>query len=90
MSRPADCRPSLLGTSRRPRRYTSCIRKGGISPPKSAYFLTTPPSAYAASSVRSKQGVEVFRVTDRLSDSDRVLLIGETLARVYDGAASRG
>ena len=36
-----------------------------------------------------KQGVEAFRVTDRLSDSDRVLLMGETLARVYNWPASK-
>ena len=29
------------------------------------------------------QGVEAFRVTDRLSDSDRTTLMGETLRRVY-------
>jgi predicted TIM-barrel fold metal-dependent hydrolase len=33
-----------------------------------------------------KQGVEAFRVTDRLSHSDRVALMGETLARVYGWA----
>jgi len=31
-----------------------------------------------------EQGVEAFRVTDRLSDSDRAALIGETLRRVYN------
>jgi len=31
-----------------------------------------------------KQGVEAFRVTDRLSDSDRAVLMGETLQRVYN------
>jgi L-fuconolactonase len=30
-----------------------------------------------------KQGVEAFRVTDRLSESDRIALMGETLKRVY-------
>jgi predicted TIM-barrel fold metal-dependent hydrolase len=30
-----------------------------------------------------KQGVEAFRVTDRLSDSDRAALMGGTLQRVY-------
>jgi predicted TIM-barrel fold metal-dependent hydrolase len=30
-----------------------------------------------------RQGVEAFRVTDRLSDSDRALLMGETVSRVY-------
>ena len=30
-----------------------------------------------------EQGVEAFRVTDRLSDSDRVILMGGSLARVY-------
>jgi predicted TIM-barrel fold metal-dependent hydrolase len=31
-----------------------------------------------------RQGVEAFRVTDRLSDSDRSVLMGETLHRVYN------
>ena len=31
-----------------------------------------------------KQGVEAFRVTDRLSDGDRAALMGETLSRVYN------
>ncbi len=35
-----------------------------------------------------KEGVEAFRVTDRLSDSDRALLMGETLTRVYSWPAS--
>jgi predicted TIM-barrel fold metal-dependent hydrolase len=31
-----------------------------------------------------EQGVEAFRVTDRLSESERALLMGEALARVYN------
>jgi L-fuconolactonase len=31
-----------------------------------------------------QQGVDAFRLTDRLSDSDRATLMGETLARVYN------
>ncbi len=31
-----------------------------------------------------KQGVEAFRVTDRLSDNDRAALMGQTLQKVYD------
>ena len=31
-----------------------------------------------------KQGVDAFRVTDRLSDSDRAALMGETLMRIYN------
>jgi L-fuconolactonase len=31
-----------------------------------------------------EQGVETFRVTDRLSDSDRAMLMGEALTRVYN------
>ena len=31
-----------------------------------------------------KQGVEAFRVTDRLSDSQRIALMGGTLQQVYD------
>jgi len=30
-----------------------------------------------------KQGIEAFRVTDRLSDSDKAALMGETLMKVY-------
>jgi L-fuconolactonase len=36
-----------------------------------------------------KQGVEAFRVTDRLSDSDRAALMGETLQRVYRWSPSK-
>jgi len=36
-----------------------------------------------------KQGVEAFRLTDRLSDTDRAALMGKTLARVYDWSPSR-
>jgi predicted TIM-barrel fold metal-dependent hydrolase len=31
-----------------------------------------------------KQGVEAFRVTDRLSDGERAALMGDTLRRVYN------
>ena len=31
-----------------------------------------------------EQGVEAFRVTDRLSDSERALLMGQTLQRIYN------
>jgi L-fuconolactonase len=36
-----------------------------------------------------KEGVEAFRVTDGLSDSDRALLMGETLTRVYNWSPSK-
>jgi L-fuconolactonase len=36
-----------------------------------------------------EQGVEAFRVTDRLSDSDRAALMGETLQQVYHWSPSR-
>ncbi len=36
-----------------------------------------------------KQGVDAFRVTDRLSDSDRAALIGGTLARVYGWSSAK-
>src|SRR5712672_3725430 len=36
-----------------------------------------------------EQGVEAFRVTDRLSDSERATLMGETLTRVYNWSASQ-
>jgi predicted TIM-barrel fold metal-dependent hydrolase len=35
-----------------------------------------------------REGVEAFLVTDRLSDSDRAMLMGETLARVYQWSPS--
>jgi len=35
-----------------------------------------------------EQGVEAFRVTDRLSDSDKARLMGESLTRVYKWAPS--
>ena len=37
-----------------------------------------------------EQGVEAFRVTDRLSDSERATLMGETLRRVYQWSPSKG
>ena len=37
-----------------------------------------------------QQGVEAFRVTDRLSESDRTTLMGETLQRVYRWTPNRG
>ena len=37
-----------------------------------------------------KQGVDAFRITDRLSDSDRAKLMGGTLARVYGWTPSGG
>jgi predicted TIM-barrel fold metal-dependent hydrolase len=36
-----------------------------------------------------KQGVDAFRVTDQLSDSDKALLMGESLQRVYKWTPSR-
>ena len=36
-----------------------------------------------------KQGVEAFRVTDRLSDSDRAKLMGGSLQRVYDWSPTK-
>jgi predicted TIM-barrel fold metal-dependent hydrolase len=36
------------------------------------------------------QGVEAFRVTDRLSDSDRAALMGGTLSRVYNWSPTKG
>jgi predicted TIM-barrel fold metal-dependent hydrolase len=35
-----------------------------------------------------QQGVEAFRVTDRLTDSDRALLMGDTLQRIYNWPAA--
>jgi L-fuconolactonase len=36
-----------------------------------------------------EQGVMAFRVTDRLSDSDRAALMGETLERIYQWSPSK-
>lgn len=36
-----------------------------------------------------QQGVDAFRLADRLSDSDRAILMGETLQRVYNWAPSK-
>jgi L-fuconolactonase len=36
-----------------------------------------------------EQAVEPFRVTDRLSESDRAALMGETLRRVYNWSPSQ-
>ena len=36
-----------------------------------------------------EQGVEAFRVTDRLSDSDRAALMGGHLARIYGWSRSK-
>lgn len=36
-----------------------------------------------------RQGVDAFRITDRLSESDRAALMGDTLARVYNWSKSK-
>jgi L-fuconolactonase len=36
-----------------------------------------------------REGVEAFRVTDRLSDSDRAALMGDSLARIYNWSPSK-
>jgi L-fuconolactonase len=36
-----------------------------------------------------EQGVEAFRVTDRLSDSERTALMGKTLSKIYNWSPSR-
>jgi L-fuconolactonase len=36
-----------------------------------------------------EQGVEAFRITDRLSDGDRVTLMGGTLTRIYNWAPAK-
>jgi predicted TIM-barrel fold metal-dependent hydrolase len=36
-----------------------------------------------------KEGVEAFRVTDRLSERDRALLMGESLARIYNWSPAK-
>ena len=37
-----------------------------------------------------QEGVEAFRVTDRLSDSDRAALMGDRLTRIYNWSPSKG
>jgi L-fuconolactonase len=36
-----------------------------------------------------KQGVDAFLVADRLSDSDRAVLMGATVTRVYNWSPSK-
>jgi hypothetical protein len=36
-----------------------------------------------------EQGVEAFRVTDRLSDTERATLMGRSLARIYKWSPSK-
>jgi predicted TIM-barrel fold metal-dependent hydrolase len=36
-----------------------------------------------------EQGVEAFRITDRLSDSERTALMGETLQRIYNWSSAQ-
>jgi predicted TIM-barrel fold metal-dependent hydrolase len=36
-----------------------------------------------------EQGVEAFRVTDRLSDSEKAALMGETLTGIYNWSPKR-
>jgi L-fuconolactonase len=43
----------------------------------------------AVSLLTYEQGVEAFRVTDRLSDSDRVTLMGGALTRIYNWAPAK-
>ena len=43
----------------------------------------------AVALVTYEQAVEAFRVTDRLSESDRAALMGETLQQVYHWSPSR-
>ena len=37
-----------------------------------------------------EQGVEAFRVTDQLSDSERSALMGETLVKIYNWSPDKG
>ena len=37
-----------------------------------------------------EQGVEAFRVTDRLSESERSTLMGGTLAKIYNWSPETG
>ena len=48
-----------------------------------------PRKTCAVTVVTSQEGVETFRVTDRLSDSDKAVLMGESLTRVYHWALSK-
>src|SRR5438105_5339741 len=51
--------------------------------------LWRPDWARAVGMLTYEQGVEAFRVTDRLSESDRAVLMGETLQRVYNWSRSK-
>jgi L-fuconolactonase len=44
----------------------------------------------AAALLTYRQGIEAFRVTDRLSESERIALMGATLTRVYGWAPVKG
>ncbi len=44
----------------------------------------------AAKLLNYEQGVEAFRVTDQLSDSERSALMGGTLAKIYNWSPGRG
>jgi L-fuconolactonase len=47
------------------------------------------PQAQAVALLTYKQGVDAFRDTDRLSDSDKAMLMGGALQRVYEWSPKR-
>ena len=60
------------------------------STPSASIAACGAPTGRARSALLTyEQGVEAFRVTDRLSDSDRAALMGETLRRVYNWSPSK-
>ena len=48
--------------------------------------IRAPDWTRAVELITYEQGVEPFRITDRLSDSDRAMLMGGALAQIYDWA----
>ena len=44
----------------------------------------------AVNLITYEQGVEPFRLTDRISESDKASLMGESLAKVYKWKPARG
>ncbi len=52
-------------------------------------FADLPKWTRAIKVLTYQEGVEAFRVTDRLSDSDKATLMGESLRRVYNWAPSK-
>ena len=72
------------------RTRTSGTRSGASSTPSASTAACGAPTGPARSALLTyEQGVEAFRVTDRLSESDKRTLMGGTLQRVYKWSPKR-